>query len=68
MAKKERRNPRNAPTERFFWREGDLEIIYDPYEDRARKADADPTMRGGRSPKHAPSAKALDRGHAASRL
>ena len=42
MAKKERRNPRNAPTERFFWREGDLEIIYDPYEDRARKADADP--------------------------
>ena len=42
MAKKERRNPRNAPMERFFWREGDLEIIYDPYEDRARKADTDP--------------------------
>ena len=42
MAKKERRNPRDAPMERFFWREGDVEIVYDPYEDRARKADADP--------------------------
>ena len=51
-----------------FWREGDVEIIYDPYEDRARKADTDPTMRGGRSPKDAPSAKDLDLGHAASQV
>ena len=41
MAKKEKRNPRNAPMERFFRREGDVRILYDPYEDRASKADTD---------------------------
>ena len=42
MAEKERRNPRRASLERFVWREGDLKVVFDPYEDRARKADADP--------------------------
>ncbi len=40
MAKKDRQNPRRAPIDRFIWREGDLQIIHDPREDHARKADA----------------------------
>lgn len=40
MAKKERQNPRRAPIDRFIWREGDLQIIHAPRQDRTRKADA----------------------------
>ena len=40
MAKKQRRNPRRAPMERFIWREGDLRIIHDLREPRTRKAAA----------------------------
>jgi len=25
------KNPRNAPVERFIWREGDMDVVYDPY-------------------------------------
>ncbi len=39
MAKEERPNLRKAPMERFIWREGDLRIMHDPREDRARKED-----------------------------
>lgn len=34
---KEERNPPEARIERFIWREGDLQIIYDPHKDRTRK-------------------------------
>jgi len=33
---KRRKNPRNAPIDRFIWNEGDVTIVYDPSEE-ARK-------------------------------
>ena len=30
MSRKRRKNARNAPIERFIWREGDVRIIKDP--------------------------------------
>lgn len=32
-----RKYPRNAPIERFIWRDGDVEIIHDPRNDPNRR-------------------------------
>lgn len=40
MAKNQRQDPHEALMERFIWREGDIQIIHDPREDRTRKPDA----------------------------
>ncbi len=34
---KKRKNPRNAPIERFVWREGDVKIIHDPYTEKGNE-------------------------------
>ncbi len=34
---KKRKNPRNAPIDRFIWKEGDLQVTYDPYAEKRRK-------------------------------
>ncbi len=39
MSKNQRQDPHEALMERFIWREGDIQIIHAPWEDRTRKPD-----------------------------
>ncbi len=39
-----RENPRNAPIERFIWKEGDVEIVYDPYAEKREQESSIPKM------------------------
>ncbi len=34
---KKRKDLRNAPIDRFIWKEGDVKIIHDPYAEKRRK-------------------------------
>ena len=36
---RDRRNPKNAPNERFIWREGDLELLHDPHSEKRKGQD-----------------------------
>lgn len=41
---RDRKNPKSVRGERFVWKEGDLEITYDPYAEKQKDRKRDPSQ------------------------